>query len=767
MNRDLKRFRFDIALVTQYPRFFLVLSLLIALFFVSFVPFTKTEQNVDYLILEDDPDVTFYNAFKEVFGNDEFFIIAFEKEDIFTKKNLTLLKRITEDLENLEQAEEVTSLANVDDTIGGTDYFEVRKFLEDIPDDENQLSRLKELATRNPLYLHNLISPDARTAAIFVRPYDRPDDEQYTKRLLDKTHEILDRYGNEIDKFYLAGRTTTSATLSHYMKIDVAKFIPITYLLIILAIWAVFRNARLTVLALGNISLCVGSTMGLLGLTGITLNNVTSIIPPLVMALALCDTVHIFSHMDKAVLSKYADKRKALAGVLQRVVLPSFLTTLTTAVGFLSLAVSELRPIREFAYVASSGMIFEFIYSFFLLPPLILCFKAERVYVEYPTQRGIAAFLVRIRNLVSRHPRLIALASAAVILTSLWFGSQLKVETNLIKFFKSHTDFRKSLDFVEKRLGGVDTLDISLKAEHVDAFREPSNLRIIERVQKYIDSLRGIDVTVSFVDFMKDMNESFHDEDPRYYTIPETVELVSQYLLLYDSDEIEDMINSSYDHARISVRMSEHSSARHKSLIDEIKQYIGETKNSDLDITVTGTAVQQVNTIDSLVRGQVYSLGLAAGTIAVIMFLVLRSAALGALSIVPNLFPIILNFGVMGAVGIPLDTGTALIAAVALGIAVDDTIHFLSEYKMQRAQKVSIQKSVENVISVKGRAIISSSIILCIGFGVLVLSSFVPTMHFGLLNAIIMVTAVAGDLVVLPSIMLLRKAVQEVAVTGS
>ena len=767
LTREVKRFRLNIALVTEHPRIFLIISLLIACFFISFVPSTKTVDNMDHFTLEDDPDVKFYDEVKEIFGNDEFFVIAFKEVDIFTPKTLTLIRNITEELEDLEGAREVISLTNVDDMIGGPDYFEVRRFLEDIPEENSELEELKKQAIKNPLYVKNLISPDAKTAAIVVQTYDRPDDENYRKRLVNKTNEILDHYRKEVDKFYLAGWTTTNLSLSQYMKRDIAKFIPITYVLIGLTVLLVFRNLRLTLLAVANISACMASTMGLFALTGITVNNVTTIVPPLVMALSLADTVHIFSHMGKRALDEFPDKREALASVLKKVVLPCFLTTVTTAIGFLSLAVSKIPPIKEFAYLASAGMVFEFIYSFFLLPPLILFFSPEKIYEDHHARRRITNILASINNLVQGHHRKIAVGSVMLILGACWFASKIRVETNLLEYFKKTSSVRTSLAFVEQRLSGVGSLDISLKAKEMDAFKEPANLEVIDNLQRYIKSLKGVDVTTSFVDFMKDMNESFHDEEPQYYEIPENIEMVSQYLLLYDSDDIEDFVNDTYDHARIGVRIAEHSSAAQDKLIRKIQQHIENMERSGLDIRITGRALQDVNTIDALVKGQVYSLSLAAGVICIIMFLVFRSVATGFLSLVPNLFPIILNFGIMGAAGIPLNTATALISTVALGIAVDDTIHFLSEYNKQRAQKVSIPKSLERVIFTKGRAIISSSLILCIGFGVLILSSFVPTINFGMLSSIIMITAVIGDIVVLPSIVLLRKSKAEVTITGS
>jgi hypothetical protein len=339
------------------------------------------------------------------------------------------------------------------------------------------------------------------------------------------------------------------------------------------------------------------------------------------------------------------------------------------------------------------------------------------------------------------------------MILSIWLAFGIKIETNLLEFFKPTSPVRTSLSMIEKNLSGIGTMDISLTGDTPDVFKNPEALHVIEKIQTHLGRQKGVDVTTSFVDFLKDINQSFHNEDMAYYTIPESGELVSQYMLIYDSDEIADFVNTDFSHARISARTHLYSSSEQKVLIDTMKQYIRELDNKELDIKVSGRAVQDVNTIDALVQGQISSLSLAAVTIFLVMLFILRSVKIGLLSIVPNLFPIILNFGIMGAFNIPLNTATAIISAVAIGIAVDDTIHFLFDYKTQRESGRGIPEAVERVFKRKGRAILSSSFILCIGFGVMVFSSFVPIVSFGLLSAIIMITTLIGDLIVLPSML--------------
>jgi len=755
-SSDASPLAFLTLLPTRRPGLCILLSLLVALPLLLQLPRVQTVDNVDYFTVEGDPDAAFYETVKETFGDDEFFVIAFTSPELFSPPLLNMISRVTRELEALPEVREVQSLSNVDYVHGDDEFFEVRPFLDRIPEDAAGLDTLRKQALDNRLYVGNLVSADGRTSAIVVFPAMKgSEDGGFRKRLLDKTNVILDGHRSLVDKFHLAGWTVTNFSLSHYMKADVSVFIPLCYLFVTLTVWLVFRNTRLTLLAVANISMCTGATMGAFPLLGITLNNITTIVPPLIMAMALSDVVHIFAHLDRDALARAQSPAAALHAILHRIIAPSFLCSLTTAVGFISLAVSDIPPIKDFAYTASLGMVFEFLFSFLFLPPLLLRCRPERIFTHEGTGTAFTRPLQALSGFVQRRPAAISAAAALLIGISIWQASAIKVETNLLEFFKATTPLRQELTFVESRLSGVGSLDISLKAAAPDAFRDPANLLVIERIQAHAEALAGVDRTMSFVDFLKDMNQAFHNEDSAFHVLPDSRELVSQYLLLYDSDDIEDFITAQYDHARILVRISEHSSAGQAAIIEDLRSFIAALDAVGLEIRITGRAVQDVNTIDALVWGQVQSLALAAAVIFLIMFLALRSFATGALSIIPNIFPIALNFGIMGALDIPLNTATALISVVALGIAVDDTIHFLTEYNRKRTRNQPVRDALAEVTTEKGVALSATSIILTIGFGVLIFSNFTPTMNFGGLSAVIMITAWVGDLIVLPATILL------------
>ncbi len=579
--------------VTRHPIASLILPLLLLIPLLARLPHVQSMDNVDDIILEDHPDTTFYESIKDTFGDDEFFVIAFSIPDLFTPHVLRSISDITTALEDIPEVREVQSLANVDYIHGAEDYFEVRPFLETIPDDPEGLHLLRLQALENPLYVGNLVSKDARSAAIVVFPKNHDaQDGSFRKRLLDQAQSVLSRHEALIGQFHLAGWTLTNLTLSQYMKTDVAVFVPVTYLFITLTVWLVFRNLRLTLLALTNISACTGATMGLFPYLGITLNTVTTIVPPLIMALALSNSVHIFSHLDRRLLDQQHDPAKSLQMILQRIILPSFLCSLTTAAGFISLAISEIPAIKDFAYAASAGMVFQFFFSFTLLPAMILRCNAERLYADQSASSTLAPFVRHLWNFVSAHPRGICTIAFILTMSAFWCASTISVETNLMENFKSSSTIRKDLDFVASNLSGVATVDISLKSPDTDAFLDPSNLAAMERIQSFAQGLDKVDLCMSFVDFLKDMNQSFHNENPQFYRIPESRELVSQYMLLYDIDDLDEFITAGYDHARILVRISDHGSAGQARIIAALQSFIDLNDNNGLQVRVTGRAVQ-------------------------------------------------------------------------------------------------------------------------------------------------------------------------------
>jgi len=736
--------------ILKHPYLALALCLLISLPFLIYLPKIQTVDNVDYFTPKDDPDVIFYEKFKKIFGNDEFFIISFKQKNLFSTTYLSLIKELTENIENFPEVREVLSLSNVDDIRGDENAFYVKKFLDTIPSTKEKIEMLKQRALSNKMYVENLISKDGSTCAIIVFPKEEKHNKEFRKILFDRVFNLLDNYKRQYHvKFHVAGMSLTNLRLSQFMKKDMRIFIPISYIVILFTIYILFRNVTILLIVFLNVSLCLDTTLGLLPMLGYTLNNITSIIPPLIMSICIADSIHIMSQY-LANYKEIGDINDAMYKTLLEEYKPCFLTSLTTFVGFLSLLWSELPPIKQFAVVACGGIVLGYFISFVFLPCLVVIFKLK---ITKTQQVPFASLIKTINKTVSNYSRYIITVSIILMALSCVLIKNINVETNLINFFKKNTQLRKSMDFIEKNLAGLETIQISLSSTKRDFFLYPENLHIMDKVCKTLSLNKEIDKVNSFVDFIKQMNKAFHNEDNHFYTIPKNKATVAQYLLLYDSDDINDYINEEYNHVRIVARTSIHGSRELKKLIDNINKQLKLIVPSSIDFRITGESKKVVDIVNYIVNGQIESIVTAFLVISIFMFLMLRSFSLGILSLIPNIFPLLFNFLIMVICSIPLNTATSLISAIAIGIVVDDTIHYLYQYKEERIIGRDINGAIETALIKKGPAMIITSIILTAGFGILCLSSFIPTIQFGVLTSIVMVSALFADLFLSPSLL--------------
>lgn len=743
-------------LIFEYPKTILFAVLLITVIFASFIPKLHIDNTVRAFVMEDDPELLYFDRYKEQFGTDEFIVIAFQRERIFDRKSLELIDRITRKVEDLDNVRDVISLTNVNNIRGTEQDFIVERLVKEIPSTEEEMKELEKEALSNPLYLNDLISKDGKTTAILVKLEDIPGDDVYKKVLVEEIKGILDEE-MENQPFYLSGKTVIDYSLAHYMQKDLKLFLPITILLIALILYVLFRNIIGVIFPMMTVFICLIWTMGFLYLEKSSINNVSTMLPPLIMALSVAIGVHVLTqYRREASIAK--DREETFIDTVHHLLIPCLLTSLTTAAGFASLGVSSIPAVRDFGIVAAVGMLFSFLITITFLPIILYLTKRPPTKVVKTQEPDILdRFLLKIGHFNQYWTKRILLISVLVVIFSLIGISRLRVETNLLEFFKKHSPVYQSTSFIEDNLSGVSSINVSLEAERIDTFKEPQVLRKVEDLQDFLKNRPKIDKVTSLVDYIKDMNQSFHNENPEYYRIPHSRKLIAQYLLLYDAEDLENYVDSHYLWATVSARVREHSSARLKGLIDDTKAYINENFSQGLEVRVTGNSVLDSNLIDILVKSQINSLALAMFVIFGMMFILFRSVKIGLLSIIPNVIPILINFGLMGWLGVPLNTATAMIAVVAIGIAVDDTIHFLSCFASEMKKDGDHLQSMYRTLSLKGRAIISTSIILFLGFGILISSSFAPTIYFGVLTAGIMVSALLGDLIILSALLVFFK----------
>jgi len=749
--------------VLARPVVVIAITGMIFLFSVGLLPHLRIDNSVDVFFNTQGRNYIDFEEWKQQFGSDEVIIVALESQDMMSPAHLNLIGRLSRRFEDLEHVDTVTSLTTVNTSIGRDRDFIVEHLLEEIPQDPSALSALKAQATADPLYVKNVISSDGRVAAILIE-LDRPaegEGDLYKKTVLDQIQDILRTDVSQEVRYYISGLTAIEHFYAAYMQEDFKAFMPFLFLMIIVVMALSFRSVKLVALPLISIVMSVVCAMALLHLLGFTVNNVTTIIPPILMAIMIADSVHVIGEVLER---RRRGEGDALKETIRHLAFPCFLTTATTAAGFWSLTLSTIPPVRQLGLVVGFGVFFALVITLTFLPALAKVWRAFETKQTRPAQEGSPAadrfgrLLLWIGRVNERHYRGIVLASIVLVVMSVVGVLKIKAETSVIEYFKKSSTIYQATVFVEDHLSGVHTLNISLRSKEPDYFQSPKALKDIADITEFLYSIPEVDKVSSVNDYLKEINKSFHNEDALFYRLPESQRMTAQYGLLYGRQDLEDFMDDPWQWATIRVRLKEHSTVVLADVIADIQDFLARYNAGTLDARVVGQTALEVESNNRVAEGQIKSLGLAMLVIFGMMFLVFKSVPLGLVSMIPNALPILMNFGLMGFLGIRLDSATSMIAAIGIGIVVDDTIHFLHGFSEALARNGrDYVKAVYGTLSERGRPIILTSVILFFGFGILSVSRFVPTAYFGLLSAVLMVNALIADLFVLPSVLIWMK----------
>jgi len=744
--------------IFKYPLLYLSLLVLFTGISGYYYVTLPTETSLESLLFEKDPDLLFYEELKEQFGDNVTLVVGFSAPDVFSPDILEYISEQTTKIEELSDVKEVISLSNVENIIGSDNDFIVQPLLDHFPENQKEQDSLRKRAQDSSLIRGALVNPDSQTTLFLIMPTNDVNSPASDARLVAQVKKIFvaaQEKWPEIEPHY-AGGIQTRLSLTQSTNRDMMIFMPLTYLFLIILVFIVLRNPWLVLLTIINVSLCLIWTLATLNLIGGSMGPMTSILPPLMMALAVSDSIHIFTGF----LRKDRIKTSVLdvmRETLNTLTMPCFLTSLTTAIGFLSLVISDVPPIRHFGLAAAIGMMLEFTLSMTIIPLGIYFLRNRATINQAPLSSSthFQAQLITFSNALPKYSRRLLRGSLFIVALSLIATTFLQVETNLLKFFKKDSQIYQDAVFVDQRLGGTETLEVSIRTDTPDQLLNTTTLKAIEQVEQFLSNQEIVSHVSSINDFLREMNKAFHNNDPQWFKLPDSRELAAQYLLLYDGKDIENVLDPAHQWTHVAARINVHSSIKIKKLIKDLKTYIDNNiQTTGLDIRLSGQALIANKLIDYIIRSQVESLALAFVLIFIVMFKVFKSFKLGVISIIPNSLPILFNFAIMGVTGIPLNSATAIIAAVAIGIAVDDTIHFIHAYQEKKDMGMSTEESIKDAIVQKGVPLISTSLILSGAFGILLLSHFVPTIQFGLLVALIMLFAILSDLLILPCLLL-------------
>ena len=738
---------------------------------------TNIDNDITAWFSRADPIFQQYERFRTEFGGTRTLIVALETDSgsIFTDDRFRFLDEVTADIERIDTVQRAQSLANANIVSGSVRLQADRtRGVRQADDDETLLVRpladvfheegvaeVRRLAMRDALIRGDLVSDDERVAAIVVT-FDEDRVDEVRARVIDEVHRAVNGKLPAGLTPHFNGSLEISETYNRVTLDNTEKFTPPILLLTLGAIYLMFRSWRRTALAMVAVLISVLWTLGLYTLMGFTYNVLSSMLVPLVIVLAIADDVHIMQH--------YEHERRhhrgggpggeppaeaAFKATLSHLFAPLLGASVTTALGMLSLATSDVVAVREFGIGAAVGIMVDFLISIVFVPTMLAWMRPEHLR-QPPHEKYFIEPMRRVAKFSSAHPKHVLATAAAIGVVTIAGTSRLYVDTNHINFFSTRHPLSTSAAVIDRELSGIYSFNILLEGPE-GSMQSPDALRRMDRVSAELLRLPYVKKVTSVADYVKRINRELHGGRAESAVLPADARTIAQELFVFGlSDrgrvELERMVASDYSRAQIAVKLASMSSDLVFAQIEAAERIVArEFAGSPIRPTVTGSG-RLFSTLDHyLVTSQVSSFATAFVAVFGVIFLVFRSARFGVLAILPNLFPVLAVLGIMGWLGISMNVATIMVSSVALGVVDDDTIHFINRFRRDRARGASVDRAIEAATVFEGRAALTTAIINSAGYGVLLLSEYRPTAWFGGLLALTMATAFLAEVFVLPA----------------
>ena len=721
--------------------------------------FIKTTNDYRVMFGEDNPQLAAFRTLEKTFSTSDTALIAVapRRGSVFTKEALGALEELTETAWKTPHSSRVDSLTNYNHSQAEGDDLIVEPLVDDASAlTDADLARIRKIALDASEIAGRLVSRDGRVGGLAIT-FILPDDldaavieiSDYLNAALKKARA---KYPNI--SFHLTGDVIMHRAFADVTKEELETLMPLVFLMIIIATALLLRSVLGTLAIVVSIVFILINTLGVAGWIGSVFSPTNSGVPIIIMAISVANSIHIVTATLLG-MGNGLDKNASIAASLRSNAWPVFLTSLTTAIGFLSLNTSDSPPFHVLGNLVALGVLFSFVYAMTLLPALlsILPLRARRISSEK------SSFFDRFGDFVVER-RVLLLSFVAVLTLVLISGiPRNELTERWAHYFDERYEFRRDTDFVFDNLTGLDSLEYSLKAGREGGITDPAYLRKVEAFAEWCRKQPKVSHVRAFSDIMKRLNKNMHGDDPAFFKIPEDPKLAAQYLLLYEFSLPFGMdLNNRIDVAKSTTRMTvviRSLSSKDQRDFDEhaqawLRANIPEFAQEASGITMVFAHLTLRN-IHSMLRGTIIAMAL----ISLILILVFKNVRLGLISLVPNFIPAAMTFGLWGHLVGRVGLAGSVMTAIAFGIIVDDTIHFLSKYLRHRREGLSATEAVRAVFHTVGHALWTTTAVLSLGFLVFASSGFEVSWALGLMVAITLVFALLADFLLLPTLLML------------
>jgi len=691
-----------------------------------------------------------YNHFRTTFSGDDTFVVAFRDENgVFTPKATQTILDLTKIFQGIEGVQKVDSLSNYQNITSMDDDIIVEDFLYDLQNLESK----KLQALKDTLILNQLISKDAKTTMLAIRLASSiGSDEDVNIRVLKELESITKNYESKSGyRFYIAGAPAITASLVTISQSDAMVLMPLAVVSVVTLLFMLFRNMMGVLIPSIVIVFTFLVTLSIQMLLGYKLNNFTVNIPSFISAISIASSMHFFLAWIYY-KAKVSSNKEAVSKALKSNIIPIAMTSFTTAIGFATLGISKIEPISTLGIAITSGAVIAFIFTIILAPAILLTLQdnyssAKVRFLNLLDTQGYGAFIVR-------HDKKIVYGFLGIFVFVLIGLKDIKVDSNSMKYFSEDTSLRQSTNFIEKNLTGSMIYEVIVDSQTKEGIKAPEFLNAIIKFENELKAkFSNITFSTSLKDIIIRMQREINPNSQD--TTPNNQNLVAQYLLLYSMSlpqgmELNDKVDTNERYLRVSLNSNIQDTSLDIEMIEWIKSYWQNSTpyRADVQGQTTIFAYMQSSVTDTLID----SISATLIIVALAMYILFRNIKMLWLFILPNIAPILLVAGVMGHLDINIDIGVAISAAVILGIAVDDTIHFFSKY-FDAIESLTLEETIDYIISHSGNAMILTTFILSITFAIFGVSSFMPNVNFAIVTVIALNIALVLDLILLPALL--------------
>jgi predicted RND superfamily exporter protein len=711
----------------------------------------------DYKVFfeEENPQRQALEQMQDTFSKNEnaTIIIAPKSGSIFNSQTLKLIQEITYDAWQTPMSTRVDSLTNFQHTWAEEDDLVVDDLVVDAQNiSQTELETLRTFALSEPNLVNRIVSDQGHVAMVNIT-VNLPDGDQSEEVFIisDYVKSLSDTYKLKYPEhdFYHTGIVLMNNAFASSAKQDASTLIPLMFLTIIIIMWILLRTFIGTFATLIVIAASIITTMGLAGWMGMFLSTATVNVPTMVMTLAVADCIHVISSMLHR-MGKGKSKSDALIYSMQFNKMPIFITSVTTAIGFLTLNFSAVPILADLGNLTAIGVILACIFSLTILPAMIMLLPIREVTTNKPSLSRTEKFGEWV---ITNHKNLLPI-TLVVTIVAICFSFQNQLNDVPTAYFDNTTQFRQSTDFQQKNLSGMTSIDFAIVTDTDSGINAPEALELIDKFSDWLKAQPEIENVASIANTFKRLNKNMNADDPDFYRLPGDRELAAQYLLLYEMSlpyglDLNNQLDIKKSATRITTTVQNLGSKELTNL--EQRAYDWFAKNGLMyRLTVASPSLMFAHigeaNMSSMIEGTVLALVL----ISALLVFALKSWRMGVISLLPNLLPAGIGFGIWGIYSGEINLGLSIVLSMTLGIIVDDTVHFLSKYRHAREAGNDAEQSVRFAFANVGRALWITTLVLAAGFSILMLSPFALNSEMGMLTSIIIVVALAVDFLFLP-----------------